>query len=551
MLFEDTTGWITLSLGSTYNLSSEVLEPEIYYFKTPIAMEKEMSPLLMHAANSSVPMEPLDDMDETASESNDGTEHTVATTATPGKELVTWLAAQPKLNARSKSGYILFSAEWKKLSEEQKKQYEVRAEYIANERAKQEAREPPHMRILLLQEHTVIDIRVIGNMKRFYNALTPKFKPGQIRVYMCKWQTCDFQYDNPEELYDHVKTVHTSQIVVDGENQFVCLWTSCLKYRKDGKPFPSLPRLHRHIKEKHLATSAKSIYPNQRSKNYIPTYVPGSSASSVTPGTTTFVAVQQPANGPQQVHQTYTIQQAPLTYVTQAVVSTHQIVANGYVNGTAVAVAPTAYLAATPTVVHTNSLTVIIHISKYDSVRGNCCCYNITLTVLRILQAFIFQCHMVTASTAQPIAVAAQNYTAVPLQTVSYTAPSTSQQPSPIITDPGRTIVQVPKPAQPVFVAPPNTVQIKRVMHSEVYLKYIESLSTSQQRTVSKYSRSLLANQRNTTPPQKISTTQWLKEAKDNGVRDEEVVKALWRLRDALLESTVNIAREMDCTGPL
>ncbi|VDO35574.1 unnamed protein product, partial [Onchocerca flexuosa] len=310
-----------------------------------------MSPLLMHAGNSSVPMEPLDDMDETASESNDGTEHTAATTATPGKELVTWLAAQPKLNARSKSGYILFSAEvrkkvmqenpeagfgevskivgieWKKLSEEQKKQYEVRAEYIANERAKQEAREPPHMRIL----------------------------PGQIRVYMCKWQTCDFQYDNPEELYDHVKTVHTSQIVIDGENQFVCLWTSCLKYRKDGKPFPSLPRLHRHIKEKHLATSAKSIYPNQRSKNYIPTYVPGSSASSVTPGTTTFVAVQQPTNGPQQVHQTYTIQQAPLTYVTQAVVSTHQIVANGYVNGTAVAVAPTAYLAATPTVVHTNS----------------------------------------------------------------------------------------------------------------------------------------------------------------------------------------------------
>lgn len=49
---------------------------------------QEMSPLLMHAANSSVPMEPLDDMDETASESNDGTEHTVATTATPEKYLL-------------------------------------------------------------------------------------------------------------------------------------------------------------------------------------------------------------------------------------------------------------------------------------------------------------------------------------------------------------------------------------------------------------------------------------------------------------------------------
>lgn len=39
----------------------------------------------------------------------------------------------------------------------------------------------------------------------------------------------------------------------------------------------------------------------------------------------------------------------------QAVVSSHQLVANGYVNGTAVAVAPTAYVAtASPAVVHTS-----------------------------------------------------------------------------------------------------------------------------------------------------------------------------------------------------
>ncbi|VDM97590.1 unnamed protein product [Thelazia callipaeda] len=484
-----------------------------------------MSPLLMSAVNSSVPIEPLDDLDETASESNDGTEHNMSTTSNIArKELVTWLAAQPKLNARSKSGYILFSAEvrkkvmqdnpeagfgevskivgieWKKLSEDQKKQYEIRAEYIANERAKQEVREPPNMRIL----------------------------PGQIRVYMCKWQTCDFQYDNPEELYDHVKTIHTSQIVIDGENQFVCLWASCLKYRKDGKPFPSLPRLHRHIKEKHLPTSAKSIYPNQRSKNYIPTYVPGSSASSLTSGTATIVAVQQPANGPQQVHQTYTIQQTPLTYVTQAVVSNHQIVANGYVNGTTVPVAPTTYLTATPTMVHTSTS------------HG--------------YHPYHQQVRQVTSTTAHSVTLTPQNYTALPLQTVNYTTPSTSHphpQASTIITDPGRTIVQAPKPIQPVFVAPPNTVHIKRVMHSEVYLKYIESLSESQQRTVSKYNRSLLADERNSTPSQRLSTFHWLKEAKDNGAKDEEILKALWRLRDALLESTINIAREIDYTGPL
>ena len=77
-----------------------------------------------------------------------------------------WLASQPKLNAKSKSGYILFSAEvrkrimsenpeagfgevsrivgleWKKLNDEQKRQYEVRATFIAEERAKNDLLTP-------------------------------------------------------------------------------------------------------------------------------------------------------------------------------------------------------------------------------------------------------------------------------------------------------------------------------------------------------------------------------------------------------------------------
>jgi hypothetical protein len=79
---------------------------------------------------------------------------------------MTWLANQPKLNAKSKSGYILFSAEirkrimsenpeagfgevskivgleWKKLTDEQKRQYESRASYIAEERAKNDLLTP-------------------------------------------------------------------------------------------------------------------------------------------------------------------------------------------------------------------------------------------------------------------------------------------------------------------------------------------------------------------------------------------------------------------------
>lgn len=77
-----------------------------------------------------------------------------------------WLATQPKLNAKSKSGYILFSAEvrkrvmnenplagfgevskivgieWKRLSDEDKRDYESRAQFIAAERAKAELLTP-------------------------------------------------------------------------------------------------------------------------------------------------------------------------------------------------------------------------------------------------------------------------------------------------------------------------------------------------------------------------------------------------------------------------
>jgi protein polybromo-1 len=116
-----------------------------------------------------------------------------------------WLANQPKLSSKSKSGYILFSAEvrkrvmnehpeagfgevsrlvgieWKKLSDEHKHQFETRAQIIADERTKAQL-------------------------------LTPSSKPlqpGQIRVYCCKWQDCDFQFDSLEGLVKHVQSGHT------------------------------------------------------------------------------------------------------------------------------------------------------------------------------------------------------------------------------------------------------------------------------------------------------------------------------------------------------
>lgn len=128
--------------------------------------------------------------------------------------------------------------EWKKLNDEQKKQYEARATFIAEERARNDLLTPP----------------------------SKQLQPGQIHVYCCRWNACNYQFDSQEGLYEHIKTSHTSKIIIGSENQFICLWTSCLKYRKEGKPFPSLPKLHRHLKEKHLPASTKALFPNQRAK---------------------------------------------------------------------------------------------------------------------------------------------------------------------------------------------------------------------------------------------------------------------------------------------
>lgn len=81
---------------------------------------------------------------------------------------------------------IIIIFQWKKLSEEQKKHYEMRAEVVAVEKAKQDA-------IKASQAMTLL--------------------PGQVRIYQCKWAACDSQYDTESALLEHVIQHHTSQII--------------------------------------------------------------------------------------------------------------------------------------------------------------------------------------------------------------------------------------------------------------------------------------------------------------------------------------------------
>ncbi|KAK6037094.1 hypothetical protein COOONC_25401, partial [Cooperia oncophora] len=91
-------------------------------------------------------------------------------------------------------------------------------------------------------------------------------------------------------------------------------------------------------------------------------------------------------------------------------------------------------------------------------------------------------------------------------QVAHQATPSCSQGPMPsssvavpTITDAGRTVVKS-QGVEPVFVAPPSSVHARRVLHSETYLRYIESLSSNRQRSVSKWDASLSTNPRNAQP---------------------------------------------------
>ncbi|VDO93281.1 unnamed protein product [Soboliphyme baturini] len=395
-----------LKLYLIFKLSADVVEDEVYYFKKQVTPEKEASPFLMKRDLS---YDPAADINETSTE--------IESSET---SILKGIHITPKLTARSKSGYILFSAvvrkrimaenpecsfgdiskivgsEWKKLSEEDKKRYEEEAQRIAEERMKADAAKGGRFHLL----------------------------PGQIRVYCCRWKDCDYQFEALDQLNEHITNCHTSQIVECGDNQFVCLWQTCAKYRKEGKPFPSLPRLHRHIKEKHLPTAVKCMYPPNKSRHYVPLsapFSPGSSCLNNSQNSQGSTAVT-PQSSPQVQISTSTPGQQTMCFQQ----SSGQLT--------------------------TGSSHVLV-----DS-QGN---------VIQNSSVLVYQ----VKSPAHP--PMSQMREVTPLTPVSQANP-----PAPILTDstfhgvdPGRCVVQSFDKPQPVFVSPPPQ-RIRRVLHSQSYLKY-------------------------------------------------------------------------------
>ncbi|CAD5207839.1 unnamed protein product [Bursaphelenchus okinawaensis] len=520
-----------------YPLSPAVPDDEIFYFKNPITMERELSSEVAKPENAL----PIDHHDL----ENEDRHVTEQLESTPALKDIAWLANQPKLNAKSKSGYILFSAEirkrimnenpeagfgevskivgveWKKLTEEQKRQYEERANIIADARAKNDL-------------------------------LTPNSKvlqPGEIRVHVCKWHGCDFQFDHPDGCFEHIRVSHASadenKVIIDGEAHYACLWMTCVKYRQTGKPFPSLPRLLRHIREKHMPASGKVIQPSQKGKHFFH-YLPQSEPSNnSTKEQSHGLFINQP-NGvvtPNAVaHKTALPLDGPPTATTSvAYVSTPSTSAAAQAHTPQVYVQQSIPAQSTAhNTPHTSShgTTQVVQVINGSNltINGNQVAYlNGSSTPYQVIvnhqpqtiqaqpgQQIVVQHSMPSQQQQSHIVV----HGSTPVQQGQYALhqpqTSTFQAPAP------------PKP-EPLFVPPPNSIKTKRVLHSLTYFKYVENMNKVRQR-VNGHERpqKLRSDQRKT-------LIQWLGRDENQRVRDDELTRALNRLRDDMLDSSVNV----------
>ncbi|XP_070557674.1 protein polybromo-1-like isoform X3 [Ptychodera flava] len=271
-----------------FSLANKVIDDEIYFFRKPITPLKEPSPLLQKVSEEQE-VETEDKVEE---------EDTTSEVVPPPPPVVeTPVKPKPK---RTASGYILFASEirsqlkqqypdhsfgelsrvigteWRNLEAKQKSAYEERAALQAA--AKEEA------------------ARNESSMTPGSPASQSAPPAGTLVVYECGWADCDFQYEDLQDLTNHILE-NSGHLRMLGDNpEYPCMWRGCPRNRKVSQPFPQMARLIRHCKEVHLRVAAKHIYPNQRSRNFfsrqairggLQSASPGPGGRPMTPGSST------------------------------------------------------------------------------------------------------------------------------------------------------------------------------------------------------------------------------------------------------------------------
>ncbi|XP_071810078.1 protein polybromo-1-like isoform X3 [Asterias amurensis] len=550
-----------------YSVSNKVVDDEIYFFKKGITPLKEASPLLQQASEGTdmsqtdgVQTATIDEDDDktvilTADEETQDSTSTAPPIGTskvnncsPSRSTSSQKLIQPP-KPRHASGFILFASEqradvkksnpkmsfgeisrligsdWRQLPTTDKSQYEVRAAAIAETKALEKA------------------TREALNPQPASQPVTKAPAAGTIPVFECGWDGCDYQYDDLEDLINHVVEVsdHLKAVGDPAEPTYPCYWKSCVRYRKN-QPFPALSRLIRHCKEVHMkSATGKYIYPQNLSRNYFSRFaVHGNGdGSGNTPGGRAIMGIVGPP--------------------TPVGMATQQLTHSSHAGMQGMAMQPMLNMHAIP---YSNSHMIGGHPNGMQGM--------IPMAQPAGMQHGM-QMHMQQQQQQQQQQQLQQQQSGLgyhPQQHVMHVqqqgvmgqgqmmspmsqqmiAPSSHGAPSPAINQgnaysQGSSMHQSMVPPQPLFVPPPPKTQ--RLLHSEAYVRYIEGLS-SNTLNVSDWQRNLTVRPEDVTitPEQRARLPfRWLA---NKPSRESETVKALWKLRDLMLHDSLRIAKVHD-----
>ena len=69
-------------------------------------------------------------------------------------------------------------------------------------------------------------------------------------AYPCMWNGCQESFDDTAELGSHI--IRSNHISPESDGNYYCYWSNCPRNKSQAKPFDSLQKITRHVKEVHL-----------------------------------------------------------------------------------------------------------------------------------------------------------------------------------------------------------------------------------------------------------------------------------------------------------
>lgn len=98
------------------------------------------------------------------------------------------------------------------------------------------------------------------NQAKLVQQLTPHVDP--VLAYPCAWDNCQESFEDISDLGSHI--IRSNHLCSESDGSYYCHWTHCPRKREHGgKPFDSLQKITRHVKEVHLLRVHPLVKPHQ------------------------------------------------------------------------------------------------------------------------------------------------------------------------------------------------------------------------------------------------------------------------------------------------